>query len=182
MTTIKTAFSTQKLVEAGGTLVAERRQEARYPTNDPADVQILPWNGTRVFVPATVTNISKSGLRLEMESLLVKGMRIEIIIRPRKLVVFGEVRYCRRSGSHFHAGVLIDTLVFPKLGEGQHLHDDQFVLYAAGEGLTGPEVLRINDHLAKCEDCVSKLVAAKKDMRSSLRSASPVIRWHPRDS
>ena len=182
MTTIKTAFSTQKLVEAGGTLVAERRQEARYPTNDPADVQILPWNGTRVFVPATVINISKSGLRLEMDRMLAKGMRVEIVIKPRKLVVFGEVRYCRKSGSHFHAGVLIETLVFPKLDDGHHLHDDQFVLYAAGQGLTAPEVLRITEHLSQCGECVSKLVTTKKEIRSSLRSASPVIRWHPRDT
>lgn len=161
--------------------IAERRGEARYPTNDPAEIHILPWNGASAAIPATVIDVSKSGLRVESAAMLARGMRVEIMVTPRSLVIFGSVRYCRRSGQVFHAGVLIETVVFPKPDSGQHIDDDQFVRYAAGRGLTTPEVLHINVHLSKCGECFAKLLKTSDEMRSSRRSASPVSRWRPED-
>lgn len=161
--------------------IAERRGESRYPTNDPAEIHILPWNSTSAAIPAMVIDVSKSGLRVESAAMLARGMRIEIMVKPRKLVIFGSVRYCRKVGQVFHAGVLIETVVFPKPDSGQHIEDDQFVLYAAGRGLTTPEVLHLNDHLSKCGECFAKLLKTRDEMRSSLRSASPVVRWRPED-
>ena len=103
----------------------EKRKEARYPTRDAALVRELPPAHSREELPATVIDVSKSGLRLELGKQLWKGSRIEIAIVPRKLVIFGEVRYCRRSGAIFQVGVLIEGLVFPKPDDGKHLHEER---------------------------------------------------------
>ena len=151
-----------KLAESRGTLVVEKRGEARYPTNDPAQVQILPSNGT--WLPCTVVDISRSGLRLELETKLTKNTRIEIMITPRQVVIFGEVRYCRTSRGRFHAGVLIEGVVFPKPDTGEHLDDDQIVLYMRGKGLTAPELLLMKNHLLICDECVSRLVETTREL------------------
>jgi hypothetical protein len=168
--------SLPRLVQlSSGALIGEKRREARYPTNDPAEVHTLPWSGSVVALPATVIDVSKSGLRLELQSLLGIGVRIEIMIKPRRLAIFGQVRYCRRSGSRFHAGVRIEDIVFPRPDNGHHIHDDEFVLYVAGRGLTAAEVLRLKDHVTKCEICEAKLATIGKEMNSSLRSAGHAL-------
>ena len=151
-----------KLAESCGSLVVEKRREARYPTNDPAHVQVLPSNG--VWLPCTVVDISRSGLRLELETSLAKNTRIEIMIAPRHVVIFGEVRYCRMSGDRFQAGVLIEGVVVLKPDTGEHLHDDQIILYMRGKGLTAPKLLGMKNHLSNCVECVSRLVETTREL------------------
>src|SRR5882724_549403 len=110
----------------------EKRKEARYPTNDAAEVRVLPSNGETVA--ATIIDISKSGLRLELGRTLLKGRRLEITISPRKLVIFGEVRYCRRVGGVYQAGVLIEGVVSPDQDAETHLLDDEIRLFVVGKG------------------------------------------------
>ena len=155
MVRTKLATGLPKLAESRGILIAEKRREARYPTNDDADVQLLPSTG--IHLPAKVIDISRSGLRLELETMLGRGIRIEVLILPRELAIFGEVRYCRRSGNRFHVGVAIDGVVSPTPDHGEHIHDDQLGLYALGKGLTVPEVLRVKNHLVECDHCVKRL-------------------------
>ena len=150
-----------KLAESGGVLFAEKRREARYPTNDPAQLQILPSNGT--WLPCTVLDISRSGLRLALDTRLRKNMRVEVMITPRQVVVFGEVRYCRLSGGRYHAGLLIEGVVFPKPDTGEHLNDDQLILYMRRKGLTALELLRMKNHLLNCDECVSRLVETTRE-------------------
>ena len=159
------AAALPEVAELRGTLSVEKRLEARYPTNDAAQLQIMPSNGT--WLPCTVIDISKSGLRLELGTQLTRNVRIEVMITPLKLVIFGEVRYCRRSGEHYHAGILIEGVVFPKPDNGQHIHDDQLILYVAGKGLTTPEILRAKNHLMTCDECVSRMAETKKELRAS---------------
>jgi PilZ domain len=142
----------------------ERRKEIRYSTNDPAVVSILPLNGDRM--PAAVIDISKSGLRLELGKAIRKGGRIEVKIMPSNLVIFGEVRYCRRSGAVYHAGVLIEGMVSGKADQRDHLQDDQISLYAVGKGLSVPEILQIKDHLQNCDACSKRLANALTALRS----------------
>jgi hypothetical protein len=132
---------------AGG---LERRQEARYPTQDVVEVRILIMDGP--LLPATIIDVSRSGLRLQMSTSLGKGMRLEIVY-PRTIVIFGEVRYCRRQGSIFHAGVLIEDVIYSKSDRGEHIHDDHLSLYVVGKGLTVPEVIHLRNHLMQCEAC-----------------------------
>src|SRR5579871_2671472 len=131
----------------------ERRREVRYPTHDAALVRELPPCHGGLPMPGTVIDISKSGLRLELGSELWKDVRIEVTISPRKLVIFGQVRYCRRAGAVFYVGVLIEGVVHPKADDGQHLHDDLITLYLVGKGLTVPELLRAKEHILVCDVC-----------------------------
>jgi hypothetical protein len=140
---------------AGGAGALERRQEARYPTQDAVEVKILIMDGP--LLPATIIDISRSGLRLQMSTSLGKGMRLEIVY-PRTIVIFGEVRYCRRQGSIFHAGVLIEDVIYSKTDRGEHIHDDHLSLYVVGKGLTVPEVIHLKNHLIRCEACRIRFV------------------------
>jgi len=132
----------------------ERRREARYPTSDPAVVQILTPDGVRIA--GTVVNVSRSGLGLELRSQLTKGMRVEVLV-VRKCAIFGEVRYCRRSGDLFHTGIHIDDVVHPRPQTGAHLSDEQLGHYLVGKGLSVPEVIQLKDHLMDCEACQIRL-------------------------
>src|ERR1035438_3915432 len=132
----------------------EKRRESRYPTNDPAEVQLLPIDSTRR--PATVLNVSKSALRLELDAPVAKGLQIKVIL-PGQIVIFGEVRYCRRSGDVFHAGVVFQDLVYSGQSAGKHAHRDDLDLYLAGEGLTAFEVIKLREHLILCESCRIRL-------------------------
>jgi hypothetical protein len=135
----------------------EKRRETRYPTNDAADVRLLPDDGQHL--PGTIIDISKSGLRLELSTALLKGRRIEIITFPGGLIIFGEVKYCRRVGAVFHAGVLIEGVVSGKEDGEAHILDDEIELYVVGKGLAGQEVLQVREHLSKCDFCCRRVLA-----------------------
>jgi hypothetical protein len=111
--------------------------------------------GPRNF-PATVLDVSRSGLRLEMSTPIAKGSEIEVTARSQ-IAVFGEVRYCRRAGDSFHVGVLIRDVVQSHARAVAHLDDDDVTLYLAGKGLTMAEVIRVKDHLANCQQCRTRL-------------------------
>jgi len=70
-----------------------RRSEARYPTHDSVEYRILSGQVPRL--PATVLDVSRSGLRLELPLLIHRDCRIEILW-PGKIAIFGEIRYCRK--------------------------------------------------------------------------------------
>jgi len=139
---------------AGDQGTAERRRETRYQVHEPAEVRVIA--GAAGLLPATVLDISRSGLRLEVAVQLPKGAAIEIVL-PKEVIVFGKVRYCRRAGEAFHAGVLIDDVFYAGHADGDdHLHDDELSLYLARKGLTGAEVLGVRDHLQRCELCAAR--------------------------
>jgi len=135
---------------------SDKRREIRYPTNDQAEVRMLPSSGEHLA--ATIVDISKSGLRLELGSTLLKGSRVEITTSPRKLIIFGEVRYCRRVGGIFNAGILIEGVVAPAGDSEAHLLDDEIALFVIGKGLAVPEVLRAKHHISKCDACSRRMV------------------------
>src|SRR5260370_33780253 len=91
-----------------GTQLLERRSESRYPTRDVVEVQILENDGL-CRIAATILDVSRSGLRIEVRSPIAKGSHVEIVL-GRALVVFGAVRYCRRSGAAVYAGSLIQQV------------------------------------------------------------------------
>ncbi len=78
-----------------------------------------------------------------------------------KAVIFGEVRYCRRSGEAYHAGVMIEDVVQPK-PDVSHLDDDEISLYIVGKGLTASEVLRVETRIFRCDSCKQRMVQTTK--------------------
>lgn len=101
------------LADLNGKLIWEKRREPRYPANDAAYVQVLPERSLRV--PATMIDVSRNGLCLKLQKPVPVHGHVEITIRsgirPKTLVLFGEVRYCSRIRGHYHAGVFIKGVV-----------------------------------------------------------------------
>lgn len=139
---------------ARGALSIEKRREARYPTNDPAEVQVV--NGGTGRSSATVLDVSRSGLRLRLESILNKGAEVKITLQ-RNLIIFGQIRYCRPLKEGFEAGVRIQDLSQISGQPNPHIEDDHLSLYVIGKGLTVPEVIKLKEHLVNCESCRIRL-------------------------
>jgi hypothetical protein len=133
----------------------ERRREPRYPCNDPVMVRVMPGDGNRV--PATLVDVSRSGLRLEIAIPLIKGSEIEIVL-SKQIAIFGKIRHCRRSGDNYQAGVLIQE-AFYSSKSSDHVSDEQLGSYLTGNGLTLTQVIKVRDHLALCSACRLRMVS-----------------------
>ncbi len=84
---------------------SKRRLETRVPVGEPSVIGIVESDGTTV-VHGTVVDQSASGLRIEIDRPLAAGTRV--CAETESMMVFGEVRYCRRtSDRRFVAGVLV---------------------------------------------------------------------------
>ena len=149
-----TSTAPSKIGSLRGLESLERRREARYPTNKQAKVEVICGGPLRQS--ARILDVSRSGLRLEVETFIGKGLQAEIIL-PEHMVIFGEVRYCRRGGSGFHAGILIQNVFQPRRALESHVHDDLLDLYLVGKGLTFAEVITLREHLNACDSCRTRL-------------------------
>ena len=136
-----------------GALFLEKRREARYPTNDPAEVEVVNGTGRS---PATVLDVSKSGLRLKLESSINKGAEVKVTLQ-RNIVIFGQIRYCRPLDGSFDAGVLIQDMSQNSGQPSPHIEDDLLSLYVVGKGLTVAEVIKLKEHLVNCDSCRVRL-------------------------
>jgi len=137
-----------------GVAFLEKRREARYPTHDAAEVELL--YGTELRLQATVLDVSKSGLRLELDASIGKGMHIKITLR-KHVIIFGEVCHCRRARKGYQAGILIENVFYSQPVADGHINDDGLALYLIGKGLSVLEVITIRDHLVECEPCRIRL-------------------------
>src|SRR5277367_2296851 len=80
---------------------AERRREARYPTQDPVELEVLSDPGEPIY--GTVLDVSRSGLRIALRQRIDRGEQLKV--KLHRNVIVGEVRYCRSVPSGFHVGV-----------------------------------------------------------------------------
>jgi len=133
---------------------AERRREARYPTQDPIELETLPGPSGPIY--GTILDVSRSGLRIALRKRIGRGEQVKI--KLHRSIIFGEVRYCRSVPDGFHAGVKIQGVVGPPGRDSKHIADDPLSLYAVGKGLSVPEVIEVRDHLARCEACRARLL------------------------
>jgi hypothetical protein len=136
---------------------AERRREARYPTEDPAEIEVLPGPSEPAY--GTVLDVSRSGLRIALRERIGRGE--QVMVKLHHNVIFGEVRYCRAVLNGFHVGVKIKDLLPPPDKQNGHIADDPLSLYAVGKGLSVAEVIEVRENLAQCEACRARL--AQKD-------------------
>jgi hypothetical protein len=137
----------------------ERRRDTRYPTNDPAEVEIFPQAVVREG--ALILDVSRSGLRVHLRTEAPKGTHLRIRLLKTHLVIFGEVRYCRAVADGFHVGVWIEHMFNAREELGKHIDDMDLCMYVMGKGLTVEEVILLKDHLMTCETC--QVRAAKKE-------------------
>ena len=142
----------------------DRRKEPRYPTNEPVDVEILR---ALSHTSGVILDVSRSGLSLQLDSAVGRGAHIKIKF-PKRLIIFGEVRYCRKTGTRYHAGALIETLLFTHKPDDEHISDDELRLYVAGKGLSVFELINVTWHLENCETCRGRFAGP-----DGLQSAPP---------
>jgi hypothetical protein len=131
----------------------ERRSEARYQTQDPAEIELLPGSSDPFY--GTILDVSRSGLRIALSRRIGRGQQVKV--RLHRNVIFGEVRYCRAVPAGFQAGIRIQDLVRAAGHPDEHINDDSLSLYAVGKGLSVAEVIDVREHLAQCENCRSLL-------------------------
>lgn len=146
----------------------ERRAEARYPTQDPAEIELLPLPGETIYV--TILDVSRSGLCIALPRRIERGQQVKVKLHGN--VIFGEVRYCRAVSGAFQAGVRIQNLVRPPGRLNQHIADDPLSLYAIGKGLAVSEVIEVREHLVRCEACRGRL-ARKAALLNPSRKSRP---------
>jgi hypothetical protein len=147
---------------------ADRRSEARYPTQDPAELEILPNPGEPIY--GTILDVSRSGLRIVLPKRIDRGEQVKVKLHGN--VIFGEVRYCRAVSGAFQVGIRIQDLVRPAGRENQHIAEDPLSLYAVGKGLSVPEVIEVREHLGRCETCRARLAKKEAQLNPS-RNARP---------
>lgn len=147
----------------------ERRSEARYPAQDPAEIELLP--GPSELMYGTILNVSRSGLRVALTKRIDRGEQIKVKLHHN--VIFGEVRYCRSVSGGFQAGIRIQDLVRPARPRNQHIAEDPLSLYAIGKGLSVAEVINVREHLARCETCRARL-AEQEALLNPARKRRPI--------
>lgn len=148
---------------------ADRRTEARYPTQDPAELEILPSPSEPIY--GTILDVSRSGLRIALPKRINRGEQVKVKLYGN--VIFGEVRYCRAVSGAFQVGIRIQDLVRPAGRENQHIAEDPLSLYAVGKGLSVSEVIDVREHLVRCETCRARL-AKKEALLNPSRNARPL--------
>ena len=147
---------------------SERRREPRFPCNDPVTVRVIPGDGS--LVPATLMDVSRSGVRIEIGLPLPKNTQIEIHL-SKQLVVSGRVRHSRRVGTKYQSGVFIlETVDESKPSE--HVSDEQLSSYLSGQTRAPAEVIRVREHLVQCSACRLRIVDSYSVKPSAPRSSS----------
>lgn len=149
-----TRTPSDEIAAARGALFIEKRREARYPTNDPAHVEIM--QGENKTIAATVLDVSRSGLRVSLAVSIPRGVEVKVTLQ-RNVVIFGQIRYSRPFEDGFEAGVLIQDMSQNSGQSSTHIEDDLLSLYVIGKGLTVPEVIKLKEHLVNCESCRIRL-------------------------
>ena len=140
-------------------LPVDRRREARYATNDPVEIQLLEAGGGP-RMGGKVLDVSRNGLRLELQAPIGKGLRVEIVL-PDRTIIFGETRYCRHLSSIYHVGVSIEVVCYAQPTVQDHLQDTHLNLYLLGKGLTAAEAIHAKNHLLSCGSCQGRLTKAQ---------------------
>ena len=148
----------------------ERRTEARYETQDPAEIEVLPGPADPLY--GTILDVSRSGLRVSLQKRIGRGEQVKI--KLHRNVIFGEIRYCRAVGDKFEVGLKIQDLVRPLGKRDDHIAEDPLALYAVGKGLSVPEVIEIREHLAKCDDCWIRLARHLELLNPTRRNPRPL--------
>jgi hypothetical protein len=148
--------------------ILERRSEARYQTQDPAEIELLTGSSDPFY--GTILDVSRSGLRMALSRRVSRGQQVKVTLHRN--VIFGEVRYCRAVSAGFQAGVKIQDLVRAAGQRNEHIGDDSLSLYAVGKGLSVSEVIDVREHLAQCENCRSLLAQKEAQLNPSSRSTT----------
>jgi len=149
----------------------DRRSEARYPAQAPAELEILPLSTGPLY--GTVLDVSRSGLRIALTRRLDRNQKVRVTLSGN--VIFGEVRYCRAVSAGFQAGIRIENLVREAGAGDRHIAEDPLSLYAVGKGLALHEVIEMREHLGRCEACRTRLAEKQALLNPARKSRSYLL-------
>ena len=132
---------------------AERRSETRYPTQYPAELELLPGPAEPIY--GTVLDVSRSGLRVALPRRVERGTQVKVKLRDN--VNFRRCTLLPRGVRRLPC-----RHPYPRSGASssrqiEHIADDPLSFYAVGKGLSIPEVIDIREHLLRCENCRARL-------------------------
>jgi len=149
----------------------DRRTEARYPAQAPAELETLPLSAGPLY--GTVLDVSRSGLRIALAQRLERSQKVRVTLSGN--VIFGEVRYCRAVSAGFQAGIRIENLVREAGSGDRHIEEDPLSLYAVGKGLALHEVIEIREHLGRCASCRGRLTEKQTLLNPARKSRSYLL-------
>jgi hypothetical protein len=132
----------------------ERRGDIRHQTEDRVWVEIAC--GSLLRAEGKALDISEHGLRLELEQPLSKGMPVQVTFAEGALILFGDIQYCRPAGGRYTAGISVNNVAAGSRPDS-HCGEDDLILYLGAQGLTAPEVFRLQQHLKHCPACSLRL-------------------------
>lgn len=89
----------------------DRRAYSRFEVGESGFVRRFDDSAPSARRPAVVSDVSESGLGLQLDHPIPVGAQIEIIIGGSTLS--GSVVYCRHSGQSYRAGIAYWTEHFP---------------------------------------------------------------------
>jgi hypothetical protein len=151
---------------------ADRRKEARYPTSEAAEIELVsvrgePGPAKTVF--GTVLDVSRSGLRLALPVSLNLKKGDSVRVKLLRTTILGVVRYCRTMAEGCQAGLLIQDLERSEDNPTEHMSEDQLSLYALGKGLALTEVIELREHLLHCEACRTRVAETEAVLNAPKR-------------
>src|SRR5690242_16444931 len=89
--------------------MTESRKEIRIRAAQPGNRTTLKWSASATL-DASIIDISRSGLQLEVDKPVAAGARIELQLK--ELIVFGRVRRCRLENvGLYRIGIVIDQVI-----------------------------------------------------------------------
>ena len=127
-----------------------RRREVYYPINNAVQIEVLPGPSPRIG--AWLMNLSRTGVRLRLKTIVEKNAHIKIQLRS-DTAILGKVRCCRPGADGFDTSILIQDVTCSREAQSLHVDDDELLLYLVGKLLTVTDIIRLKSHLGLCESC-----------------------------
>jgi len=94
------------------------------------------------------------------------------ITLPRQVLIVGEIRYCRRIGIVYHAGVLIQDVFQTPVALSEHISNDELSFFLVGRGLSAADIIKLREHLIECQACRIRLGETDAALNPSRRPKS----------
>jgi hypothetical protein len=152
-------------------LLAGKGQKTLHRTTDVVEICISESEWRRFS--GTIVGVSRSGVRVDV--IAAVGHAVLQIIVPNHVIIFGQVRSCRRTSAGYRVDVAMEDIYFAQMETSSHIHDDQLGLYLLGKGLNTAEVIHIENHLVACANCRRDLAETETvlgRLRSPLKAGS----------
>jgi hypothetical protein len=111
MIAVRSRLAECERLKRGKRTGAERRQDVRVATNEPARMKVLQPLGPGTEI--RVLDVSRGGLKITVPEFLAPGTIIQI--HMKSAIAFAEIRHCAPCGDEFHAGVCFQDVFWTSL-------------------------------------------------------------------